>query len=182
MPTFTPFLPRRQFLPHQAFYPNFTPFLVLSGLQFPRFYPKGKTAHFLLLMRRLDFWNIADTTEMNDSLRLRPSMHPFVTALPSTSPSLPFWRPSLIPQFATRRNQGCAKSCVVMWKANKVSRQTSGQSARVLVPKGSRWQQPQSTWCQPSGAHGLLLYPSTTSGLTVFTPFLPRLHPDCSYQ
>ena len=49
MPTFTPFLPRRQFLPHQAFYPNFTPFLVLSGLQFPRFYPKGKTAHFLLV-------------------------------------------------------------------------------------------------------------------------------------
>ena len=52
MPTFTPFLPRRQFLPHQAFYPNFTPFLVLSGLQFPRFYPKGKTAHFLLVLRK----------------------------------------------------------------------------------------------------------------------------------
>ena len=32
-------------------------------------------------------------------------------------------------------------------------------------------------WCQPSGAHGLFLSPSTTSGLTVFTPFLPRLHP-----
>ena len=37
-------------------------------------------------------------------------------------------------------------------------------------------------WCQPSGAHGLFLYPSTTSGLTGFTPFLPRLHPDCTYQ
>ena len=37
-------------------------------------------------------------------------------------------------------------------------------------------------WCQPSGAHGLFLYPSTTSGLTVFTPFLPHLHPNCTYQ
>ena len=65
MPTFTPFLPRRQFLPHQAFYPNFTPFLVLSGLQLPRFYPKGKTAHFLLvweksLMARNIFQPVSD--------------------------------------------------------------------------------------------------------------------------
>ena len=32
-------------------------------------------------------------------------------------------------------------------------------------------------WCQPSGAHGLFLYPSKTSGLTVFTLFLPRFYP-----
>ena len=51
MPTFTPFLPRRQFLPRQAFYPNFTPFAILCALQLPRFYPRGKTAHFLLVDR-----------------------------------------------------------------------------------------------------------------------------------
>ena len=49
MPTFTPFLPRRQFLPRQAFYPNFTPFAILCALRLPRFYPWGKTAHFLLV-------------------------------------------------------------------------------------------------------------------------------------
>ena len=49
MPTFTPFLPRRQFLPRQAFYPNFTPFAILCAFRLPRFYPRGKTAHFLLV-------------------------------------------------------------------------------------------------------------------------------------
>ena len=49
MPTFTPFLPRRQLLPRQAFYPNFTPFAILCALRLPRFYPRGKTAHFLLV-------------------------------------------------------------------------------------------------------------------------------------
>ena len=48
-PVFTPLLPHRQFLPSQAFYPGFTPFLVLCACRFPRFYPKGKTAHFLLV-------------------------------------------------------------------------------------------------------------------------------------
>ena len=124
-------------------------------------------------MRRLDFRNIADTTEMNHSLRLRPSMHPFVTALPSTSPSLPFWRPSLIPQFATRCNWGCAKSRVVMWKANKVSRQTSGQSTRVWLPKGSRWQQLQSTGASPVERTAFsCTLPQPTAG-----PFLPRFYP-----
>ena len=46
MPAFTPFSPRRQFLPRQAFYPNFAPFAVVCALRFPRFYPEGKTAHF----------------------------------------------------------------------------------------------------------------------------------------
>ena len=46
-PLFTPFLPHRQFLPSQPFYPRFTPFLLLYACQFPRFYPRGKTAHFL---------------------------------------------------------------------------------------------------------------------------------------
>ena len=48
-PVFTPLLPHRQFLPSQAFYPGFTPFLVLCACRFPRFYPRGKTAHFLLV-------------------------------------------------------------------------------------------------------------------------------------
>ena len=37
MPNVTPFLHRRQFFSHQAFYHGFTPFLVLCPLQFPRF-------------------------------------------------------------------------------------------------------------------------------------------------
>ena len=49
-PVFTPLLPHRQFLPSQAFYPGFTPFLVLCACRFPRFYPRGKTAHFLLVI------------------------------------------------------------------------------------------------------------------------------------
>ena len=49
LPRFTPLLPHRQFLPSQAFYPGFTPFLVLYACRFPRFYPRGKTAHFLLV-------------------------------------------------------------------------------------------------------------------------------------
>ena len=55
MPTFTPFLPRHQFLPRQAFYPNFTPFAILCALRLPRFYPRGKTAHFLLVNSLLTF-------------------------------------------------------------------------------------------------------------------------------
>ena len=56
MPTFTPFLPRHQFLPRQAFYPNFTPFAILCALRLPCFYPRGKTAHFLLV----NHWTTSD--------------------------------------------------------------------------------------------------------------------------
>ena len=55
MPTFTPFLPRCHFLPRQAFYPNFTPFAILCALRLPRFYPRGKTAHFLLVHAKSRF-------------------------------------------------------------------------------------------------------------------------------
>ena len=60
-------------------------------------------------MRKFDFQNIVDTTETINSLQLGPSIQRF--PLPSPLPRLTsrFSRPSLIPQIATRRNQGCTK-------------------------------------------------------------------------
>ena len=55
-PVFTPLLPHCQFLPSQAFYPSFTPFLVLCACRFPLFYPRGKTAHFLLVSVNATKW------------------------------------------------------------------------------------------------------------------------------
>ena len=60
-------------------------------------------------MRRFDFGNNGDTTEMIDSLRLGPSIHPFSLPSPLPRPTFAFSRPSLIPQIGTRSIRGCAK-------------------------------------------------------------------------
>ena len=78
-------------------------------------------------MRRFDFRNIADTTEIMDSLQLGPSIHPFSLPYPLPRPTSAFSRPSLIPH---RRapHSGLCKVPVVVWKANKLCGRTSGQS------------------------------------------------------
>ena len=77
-------------------------------------------------MRRFDFRNIADTTEMIDSLRLGPSIHPFPLPSPLPRPTSHFSRPSLIPQIATRHNRGCAKC---LWSCGRPTSYAGGPPA-----------------------------------------------------
>ena len=78
-------------------------------------------------MRRFHLRNIADTTEIMDSLQLGPSIHPFSLPYPLPCPTSAFSRPSLIPH-CYAPHSGLCKVLVVVWKANKMCGQTSGQS------------------------------------------------------
>ena len=78
-------------------------------------------------MRRFDFGNIADKTEMMDSLQLGSSIRPFSLPSPLPSPNL-----HLIEAFSHTSNRqslhlGLHKVLVVMWKANKLCGQNPGQ-------------------------------------------------------
>ena len=128
-------------------------------------------------MRRFHLRNIADMTEIMDSLQLGSSIHPLPYPLPC--PTSAFSRPSLIPH---RRapHSGLCKVRVVVWKANKLCGRTSGQS---ISPFPQRTADPGYSLVA-SGAQrlaDLVPYQNQRRG-TVFTPFLPRFDPDGTYH
>ena len=119
-------------------------------------------------MRRFHLRNIADMTEIMDSLQLGSSIHPLPYPLPC--PTSAFSRPSLIPH---RRapHSGLCKVPVVVWKANKLCGRTSGQSISPF-PKGPR--NPGTRWWPVERSALLILYLTKTSGVALF---LPRFYP-----
>ena len=130
-------------------------------------------------MRRFHLRSIADTTEIMDSLQLGPSIHPFSLRYPLPCPTSAFSRPSLIPH---RRalHSGLYKVLVVMSKANKLCGRTSGQSTS---PFPQRATDPGYSLVASGEQRlsDLVPYQNQRPG-AIFTPFLPRFHPDGTYH
>ena len=127
---------------------------------------------------------------MIDSLRLGPSIHPFLLPSPLPRPTSRFSSPSLIPQIAKRSNRVAQSACGRV-EGQQAKRADLRPIDKPFVPKGPRtpgtgwWQEPAPVARSVGERSRALVEPSGAQRLSDIVPFrnqrlalfLPRFYP-----
>ena len=111
-------------------------------------------------MRRFDFPNNADTTKNYSQSMTRAFHLTLPPTLPSPSPNLPLCKAFSHTSNRHAPQSGLRKKPVVIWKANKLYKWTSGQSRSHLYPEDRGQERWRCTYRNKQLA-----------------PFLPRFYP-----